>query len=168
MRRYFPTFDEFSASAQTARIVPVYRLLLADRLTPVSAFEVLGREQHAFLLESVVGGEKIGRYSFIAAGPRLVYQVAVGHASIQPVGKPPHEFTTADPLADKGEDIGGIVLDDRLRRDALQGHDADRVDEEQDHDTGDGSPPGALALHLFAHVGGRVPARVQENGNEHP
>jgi anthranilate synthase component 1 len=100
MRRYFPTFDEFSVSARAAKIVPVYRLLLADRLTPVSAFEVLGREQHAFLLESVVGGEKIGRYSFIAAGPRLVYQVADGHASIQPVGKPPNEFITTDPLAD--------------------------------------------------------------------
>jgi anthranilate synthase component I len=100
MRRYFPDFEEFRAAATTAKIVPVYRQLLADRLTPVSAFEVLGREQHAFLLESVIGGEKIGRYSFIAAGPKLVYQVAEGHASIQQDGKHPHEFTTTDPLAD--------------------------------------------------------------------
>jgi len=100
MRRYFPDFDEFSTAAAAATIVPVYRQLLADRLTPVSAFEVLGREQHAFLLESVIGGEKIGRYSFIAAGPKLVYQVAEGHASIQQDGKHPQEFTTTDPLAD--------------------------------------------------------------------
>src|SRR5271170_3827837 len=99
MRRYFPTFEEFSEAAKSAQIVPVYRQLLADRLTPVSAFEVLGREPHAFLLESVVGGEKIGRYSFIAAGPRAVYQAAQGRASIQRLG-PPTEFQTADPLAD--------------------------------------------------------------------
>lgn len=100
MRRYFPSLEEFSGIAARAKIIPVYRQLLADRLTPVSAFEVLGREQHAFLLESVIGGEKIGRYSFIAAGPRLVYQVADGHASIQDVGKPPREFTSNDPLSD--------------------------------------------------------------------
>jgi anthranilate synthase component 1 len=101
MRRYFPTADEFATIAKTgAKIIPVYRQLLADRLTPVSALEVLGREQHAFLLESVIGGEKIGRYSFIAAGPQLVYQVAEGHASIQEFGQAPHEFETKDPLAD--------------------------------------------------------------------
>jgi anthranilate synthase component 1 len=100
MRRYFPDFSAFSAAAEKAQIIPVYRQLLADRLTPVSAFEVLGREQHSFLLESVIGGEKIGRYSFIASGPKLVYQVASGHASIQHVGKAPTEFQTTDPLAD--------------------------------------------------------------------
>jgi anthranilate synthase component 1 len=83
-----------------AKIVPVYRQLLADRLTPVTAFEVLGREQHSFLLESVVGGEKIGRYSFIGAGPKLIYQVASGNASIQQVGRAPQDFKTTDPLAD--------------------------------------------------------------------
>jgi anthranilate synthase component 1 len=101
MRRYFPAFDEFSAiAAGGAKIIPVYRQLLADRLTPVTAFEVLGREQHAFLLESVIGGEKIGRYSFIAAGPQTVYQVADGHASQQNFGQSSREFTTTDPLAD--------------------------------------------------------------------
>src|ERR1700691_2930148 len=100
MRRYFPTLDEFSAAAKGAKIIPVYRQLLADHLTPVSAFEVLGRDQHAFLLESVVGGEKIGRNSFIAAGPKLVYQVSAGKALIQQAGKPVRQFATSDPLAD--------------------------------------------------------------------
>ena len=100
MRRYFPNFEEFAAVAKSAQIVPVYRQLLADRLTPVSAFEVLGREPHAFLLESVIGGEKIGRFSFIAAGPRSVYQAAQGNASIQHQVGPPSEFQTNDPLAD--------------------------------------------------------------------
>ncbi|MGB7159490.1 MAG: hypothetical protein WBD40_15590, partial [Tepidisphaeraceae bacterium] len=100
MRRYFPDIDTFRATAQAADVVPVYRQLLADRLTPVSAFEVLGRDQHAFLLESVIGGENIGRYSFIATSPSLVYQVMQGQAAILKRGQRAEEFETTDPLAD--------------------------------------------------------------------
>src|SRR6185437_12761192 len=103
MRRYFPEFEAFSASASGADVIPVYRQLLGDRLTPVSAFEVLGRDAHAFLLESVVGGEKIARYSFIATSPALVYQVSAGNASILTFGRlaeAPRQFKTTDPLAD--------------------------------------------------------------------
>src|SRR5918997_6289408 len=88
MRRYFPDLERFTATAKAgAEIIPVYRQLLADRLTPVTAFEVLGRDPHAFLLESVVGGEKIGRYSFIAAGPSLVYQALEGNAAVSQRGQ---------------------------------------------------------------------------------
>src|SRR5438105_10210749 len=100
MRRYFPDFENFSAAAKNADIIPVYRQLLADRLTPVSAFEVLGRDEHAFLLESVVGGERIARYSFIATSPIQVYQVAQGSAAIFQRGRAPREFKTTDPLND--------------------------------------------------------------------
>jgi anthranilate synthase component 1 len=103
MRRYFPDIDTFRSAAQGADVVPVYRQLLADHLTPVTAFEVLGRDDHAFLLESVVGGERIARYSFIATSPALVYQAASGRASIARGGRlagAPDEFETADPLAD--------------------------------------------------------------------
>src|SRR5205807_6445637 len=104
MRRYFPDFENFSAAAKNADIIPVYRQMLADRLTPVSAFEVLGRDPHAFLLESVVGGEQIARYSFIATAPSLVYQVAGGNALIASAGMGgAREFKTADPLADLQE-----------------------------------------------------------------
>ena len=100
MRRYFPDPETFAKSAGVAEIVPVYRQLLADRLTPVSAFEVLGRDSHAFLLESVVGGERIARYSFIATSPSLVYQVMQGSAVILERGQRLREFQTTDPLAD--------------------------------------------------------------------
>jgi anthranilate synthase component 1 len=103
MRRYFPDIESFTQAARTAQIIPVYRQLLADRLTPVSAFELLGRDEHGFLLESVVGGEKIARYSFIATAPQLVYQVNQGRATIRQTGKPVREFNTTDPLADLGE-----------------------------------------------------------------
>ena len=65
---------------------------------------MLGRDAHAFLLESVIGGEKIGRYSFIATAPSLVYQVSEGNASILPGGSRVSEFArhfkTTDPLLD--------------------------------------------------------------------
>jgi anthranilate synthase component 1 len=100
MRRYFPDIAGFEAAARTARIIPVYRQLLADRLTPVSAFQLLGRDEHAFLLESVDGGEKIARNSFIATGPSVVYRARQGEALIQQAGRPERKFITADPLAD--------------------------------------------------------------------
>ncbi len=96
MPRYFPSPDAFGALAATADVVPVYRQLLSDRLTPVSAFEAIGRgRDHAFLLESVVGGEKVGRYSFIATDPAVVYQAKNGTADEGGESRP-----TADPLAD--------------------------------------------------------------------
>src|SRR5947207_5980283 len=103
MPRYFPNLDEFHAIARSADLVPVYRQLLADHLTPVTAFELLGKQEHALLLESVVGNEKIGRYSFIASGPKLTYQVKDGRAAIRQHGNSKQaatEFATNDPLAD--------------------------------------------------------------------
>ena len=99
MRKYFPELQTFTTSAATADIVPVYRQLLADRLTPVTAFELLGRDPHAFLLESVIGNEKVGRFSFIATSPSRVYQVAEGNAAIL-TQRHSEEFNTTDPLAD--------------------------------------------------------------------
>src|SRR5882672_8525171 len=112
MPRYFPNPDEFHSIAKSADLVPVYRQLLADHLTPVTAFELLGRDDHALLLESVVGNEKIGRYSFIAFSPSSVYEVKEGKAKVHryPAGSKQvaatREFETADPLADLGKMIG--------------------------------------------------------------
>src|SRR5437762_5532847 len=100
MRRYFPDLSSFTAAASSAQIVPVYRQILGDHLTPVTAFEVLGRDANAFLLESVVGGERIARYSFIATSPSLVYEVSEGDAVIFQPGQSPREFATSDPLKD--------------------------------------------------------------------
>ena len=103
MRRYFPDLPGFQSAAADAEIIPVYRQLLADHLTPVTAFEVLGRDAHAFLLESVVGGEKIGRYSFIATSPSLVYTCIGGAALVQSTDGARREFHTNDPLRDLAE-----------------------------------------------------------------
>jgi anthranilate synthase component I len=69
-----PTFDEFAALARDHTVVPVYRRLTGDTLTPVSAFCKLQEGDWSFLFESVVGGERVGRYSFLGAGPFRTFE----------------------------------------------------------------------------------------------
>jgi len=64
---FIPDFHEFKAKSREGNVIPVYREILADLETPVSAYLKLS-ERPSFLLESVVGGEKWGRYSFIGTG----------------------------------------------------------------------------------------------------
>jgi anthranilate synthase component I len=67
-----PGPEEFVRRAERGNLVPVYREILADLETPVTAFLKIGGGPHSFLLESVAGGEKIGRYSFISGAPFMV------------------------------------------------------------------------------------------------
>ena len=68
-----PDYKQFARLAREATLVPVTKSVTADLQTPVSAFlAVAGRERRAFLLESVEGGEKIGRYTFLGASPYMV------------------------------------------------------------------------------------------------
>src|ERR1700722_3961224 len=67
-----PDYKEFARIARGATLVPVAKSISADLLTPVSAFlAVADGEPDAFLLESVEGGEKIGRYTFLGVRPFL-------------------------------------------------------------------------------------------------
>ena len=68
-----PSFEEFSRKARDGNLIPVYREILADMETPVSAFRKIDDGQYAFLLESVEGGEKWGRYSFLGSHPGLIF-----------------------------------------------------------------------------------------------
>jgi anthranilate synthase component 1 len=72
--RHRPTFEEFVELARGCTLVPVYRQLIGDTLTPVSAFCKIQEGDWSFLFESVVGGERLGRYSFLGAGPFLRFQ----------------------------------------------------------------------------------------------
>ncbi len=66
----FPSFERFEQLAADHDLVPMARRLLSDSLTPVSAFKLLDDgHSSACLFESVIGGEKVGRYSFIAVHP---------------------------------------------------------------------------------------------------
>jgi len=75
-----PTKAEFVKLAQQGNLIPVYAEILADAETPVSAYQKLQKTGPSFLLESVEGGENIGRYSFLGANPRTVIRVAKGDA----------------------------------------------------------------------------------------
>jgi anthranilate synthase component I len=78
-----PSLDEFRAAARQGNLVPVWRELVADGDTPVSAYAKLGRATNAFLLESVVGGEKWAAYSFIGVGARAVLTAKNGRWKIE-------------------------------------------------------------------------------------
>ena len=66
----FPNFEQFSVLAQQGNFVPVYQEWVADLETPVSSwYKVCGDRPYSFLLESVEGGEKLGRYSFLGCDP---------------------------------------------------------------------------------------------------
>jgi anthranilate synthase component 1 len=66
---YHPTLEEVKELKAQGNMVPVYRELVADLETPVSAFLKINRGGYSFLLESVEGGERVARYSFIGTEP---------------------------------------------------------------------------------------------------
>ncbi|HXG30846.1 MAG TPA: anthranilate synthase component I [Thermodesulfobacteriota bacterium] len=70
----FPTFAEFKEMLKRGNLVPVWCEILADFDTPVSALKKIESGDYAFLLESVEGGEKWGRYSFLGTEPSVVFR----------------------------------------------------------------------------------------------
>src|SRR5919106_3789675 len=82
------TFDEFVELAKRATFVPVCKEIVADLLTPVSAFlKIAEHSDYAFLLESVEGGEHVGRYSFLGKDPFLILRSTDGTTTIDRAGQ---------------------------------------------------------------------------------
>ena len=78
---------EFKDLAQRGTFVPVYKEIVADLLTPVSAFlKIAEHSDYAFLLESVEGGEQVGRYSFLGKDPFLILRSRGGKTIIERAG----------------------------------------------------------------------------------
>src|SRR6478735_6712399 len=72
---YSLTLDEFRAYAKQGNLIPLFREILADHDTPVSAFAKIDHGPSAYLLESIQGGEKWARYSFLGSGsPLVIYE----------------------------------------------------------------------------------------------
>ena len=97
-----PSRRDFDRLARAASVVPVHKELLADTLTPVSALERLARgRSRAFLFESVVGGEKIARYSFAGAEPFATFTCEGGRTTFGPAsgGKRERFDAGTDPFA---------------------------------------------------------------------
>ncbi len=78
---YYPSLEEVEAMAGKGNLVPVYRSINADLETPVSAYLKVARPPYSFLLESVAGGERLGRYSFIGSDPYHVIKTGPGQAA---------------------------------------------------------------------------------------
>lgn len=77
------SLPKISELARDYNVIPVFRELVADMETPVSVFAKIGRDrQNAFLLESVEGGERVARYSFIGIDPFLRFRAKGGHYRI--------------------------------------------------------------------------------------
>jgi anthranilate synthase component 1 len=99
---HYPDFERFKELADTpAKLVPVYRRLVSDALTPVTAFHKLDVPPCACLFESVIGGEKVGRYSFLAAEPLLQWTAHGNHLrTVCGRTGAVREWDSEDPLAE--------------------------------------------------------------------
>src|SRR5262249_30827164 len=103
MSRYRPSYEEFARYlGSSVSCVPVYRQLTGHGLTPVPAFCRIERTAPSFLFESVIGGEKVGRFSFLGTEPFLRFEargpeVAIAAVAGGPAGR---RFTSNDPFRD--------------------------------------------------------------------
>lgn len=85
---YTPTLEQARALASQGNVAPIYREVPADLETPVSAFLKVARGKHSFLLESVEGGERLARYSFIGTEPYGVIRSGQNPARNEEPGDP--------------------------------------------------------------------------------
>ncbi|MGE0450151.1 MAG: anthranilate synthase component I [Vicinamibacterales bacterium] len=82
------SFEEFTELARRGTFVPVCKEIVADLLTPVSAFLKIAEDaDYAFLLESVEGGEHVGRYSFLGKDPFLILRAKEGRTTVERAGQ---------------------------------------------------------------------------------
>ncbi len=95
---FHPSFDEFRQKAKQGNLIPVYREILADMETPVSAFLKIDNGKNSFLLESMEGGEKWARYSFLGSRPSLIVRTFSRKAEIVRNDKIEKTFFERDPL----------------------------------------------------------------------
>ncbi len=105
MKHYYPSFEDFLKLTEKGNTIPVYRELLADALTPVTTFQRLampagyGNAKNAFLLESVVGGDRVARYSFVGTDPDMTFTARGDQLTISSPGDE-RTITSHDPLGE--------------------------------------------------------------------
>jgi len=107
---YYPTLEEVRQLKRYGNLVPVCRDIQADLETPVSAYLKIARGNYSFLLESVEGGERLARYSFIGTEPSLVLRTG-NENPIDPLNLVEKEFAQLRPvsIADLPRFHGGMV-----------------------------------------------------------
>jgi anthranilate synthase component 1 len=97
------SFDEFAASARAGGRVPVAREVMLDADTAVTAFSKLHRGDYGFLLESLEGGERWARYTFMATEPSAVYEYGDGRVRAWTPHDGWRDQPDADPLSHLAE-----------------------------------------------------------------
>ncbi|HVO66102.1 MAG TPA: anthranilate synthase component I [Syntrophales bacterium] len=95
---YYPKIDTFKKFTGQGNLIPVYKEILADIDTPVSALMKLKSKSHVFLLESVEGGEKWGRFTFLGSDPRIIFRVKGDDVTIHENGRTRSYKHEGDPL----------------------------------------------------------------------
>ncbi|VAX21578.1 Anthranilate synthase, aminase component [hydrothermal vent metagenome] len=96
---YSLTKEEFVSHAKEGNLIPVYREIFADMETPVSAYMKIGdTSKYSYLLESVEGGEKWGRYTFLGAEPSIVFEYTGDSVTVTENGKSKTFVAEGDPL----------------------------------------------------------------------
>ena len=95
---FFPHIDTFRELTRHGNLIPIYREIMADMDTPVTAFKKLDDGRFSFLLESIEGGEKWGRYSFLGSSPSLIVRSKGNNVEIIENGVTTTQ-TAEDPLA---------------------------------------------------------------------
>ncbi len=94
---YYPGLDQFKALSKKGNLIPVYKEILADTETPVSAFMKI-KGEYSFLFESIVGGEKWARYSFLGAYLSKTIKAKGNVVEISEKGKETITKTMDDPI----------------------------------------------------------------------
>ncbi|MGE4577929.1 MAG: anthranilate synthase component I [Desulfuromonadales bacterium] len=97
---YYPSLEQFRSLTREGNLIPVCRDILADMETPVSAFRKIDDGQTSFLLESIEGGEKWARYSFLGSGPAKVFRSSGRHFEILEGSSILRSGETSDPLSE--------------------------------------------------------------------
>lgn len=95
---YYPDKKEFIELSRKGNLIPVYRDILTDFETPLSAFMKIDRASHSFLLESVEGGERLARYSILGSDPALIFSSKGNKITITECKKSSSFITRLDPI----------------------------------------------------------------------
>jgi anthranilate synthase component 1 len=94
---YSPDFQTFQQLATTGTLIPVYREIMADMDTPVTAFLKIDDGRYSFLLESIEGGEKWARYTFLGSSPSIIVRSKGTTVEVVADGGLPQRFESENP-----------------------------------------------------------------------
>lgn len=106
---FFPAFDDFLQLSQHGNLIPLFREILADMETPVSAFKKIDDGQTSFLLESIEGGEKWARYSFLGSGSGKLFRTQGTRYQWLEDGVVASEGEAVDPLLELQQALAAYI-----------------------------------------------------------